>query len=197
MLKHPLFKIGQHLTALLVATLLVTISPQVLSATDNIDYKTIEWTDLMPQEDLDALLNPPEYLNEIADGSLEDQISSQLEGAMSVDDSRYQQALSSAQIKPEFNNQKVKIPAFIVPLEYDEKQKVIEFFLVPYFGACIHVPPPPPNQIIFAAYKEGMSLEALYDAFWISGTLKTSLTENETATSAYSIVIDDIQLYSE
>jgi len=197
MSKYQFFKIGQHLTAFLVATLLVMTSPQALSATSNSDYKTIEWTDLMPQDDLDALLNPPEYLNEIADGSLEDQISSQLEGAMSVDDSRYQQALSSAQIKPEFNNQKVKIPAFIVPLEYDEKQKVIEFFLVPYFGACIHVPPPPPNQIIFAAYKEGMSLEALYDAFWISGTLKTSLTENETATSAYSIVIDDIQLYSE
>jgi len=151
----------------------------------------------MPQEDLDALMNPPEYLNDISDGSLEDQINSQLQGAMSADDSRYQQALSSAQIKPEFNNKKVKIPAFIVPLEYDDEQKVTEFFLVPYFGACIHVPPPPPNQIIFAAYEEGMSLEALYDAFWIRGTLQTSLTENDTASSAYSIAIDSIELYTE
>ena len=190
------FKPGKHLTTLLTAALLITISPLVLSAVDNADYKTIEWTDLIPQEDLDALMNPPEYLNDISDGSLEDQINSQLQGAMSSDDSRYQQALSSAQIKPEFNNKKVKIPAFIVPLEYDEKQHVTEFFLVPYFGACIHVPPPP-NQIIFADYEKGMSLETLYDAFWVSGTLQTSLTENDTATSAYSITVDSIELYTE
>jgi len=191
------FKPGKHLTALLATALLIVISPLALSETDDADYKTIEWSDLIPQEDLDALMNPPEYLNDISDGSLEDQINTQLQGAMSADDSRYQQALSSVQIKPEFNNKKVKIPAFIVPLEYDEEQNVTEFFLVPYFGACIHVPPPPPNQIIFAAYENGMSLEALYDAFWISGTLQTSFTENDTATSAYSIAIDSIELYTE
>lgn len=182
--------------ALFCALLLMVISPAAFSANQS-SYQTIEWTDLMPQEDLDALMNPPEYLNEISDGSLEDQISSQLKGAMSENDSRYQQALSSTRIKPELNNRKVRIPAFIVPLEYDEAQNVTQFFLVPYFGACIHVPPPPPNQIIFADYQQGMTLGALYDAFWIDGTLQTTLTENDTATSAYSIRIDNIEPYSE
>lgn len=182
--------------ALFCALLLMVISPAAFSANQS-SYQTIEWTDLMPQEDLDALMNPPEYLNEISDGSLEDQISSQLKGAMSEDDSRYQQALTSTRIKPELNNRKVRIPAFIVPLEYDEAQNVTQFFLVPYFGACIHVPPPPPNQIIFADYQQGMTLGALYDAFWIDGTLQTTLTENDTATSAYSIRIDNIEPYSE
>lgn len=184
------------LFAYISALLLMVTSPVALSASES-SYQTIEWTDLMPQEDLDALMNPPEYLNEITDGSLEDQISSQLKGAMSEDDSRYQQALSSTRIKPEFNNRKVRIPAFIVPLEYDDQQKVTQFFLVPYFGACIHVPPPPPNQIIFADYQQGMTLGALYDAFWIDGTMQTTLTENDTATSAYSIKIDNIEPYSE
>lgn len=192
---RPLIQTSSLLTVCLLT--LLTLSPVAISATTEPAYKTIEWTDLMPQADLDALLNPPEYLNNIDDGSLEDQISSQLEEAMSEDDSRYQEALASTKIKSEFDNQKVRIPAFIVPLEYDENQLVTQFFLVPYFGACIHVPPPPPNQMIFAAYQQGMTLDTLYDAFWVSGTLSTSLTENDTAVSAYSINIDEIELYEE
>ena len=184
------------LLAGIAALLFMVTSPAVFSAT-TADYQTIEWTELMPPEDLEALMNPPEYLSEIADGSLEDQINSQLQGAMTADDSRYQQALSSTQIVPEFDNRKVRIPAFIVPLEYDDDQRVTEFFLVPYFGACIHVPPPPPNQIIHASYDQGMTLEALYDAFWISGTLQTTMTENDTATSAYSIAVEAIEPYTE
>lgn len=184
------------LLAGITALLFMVTSPAIFSATAA-DYQTIEWTELMPPEDLEALMNPPEYLSEIADGSLEDQINSQLQGAMAADDSRYQQALSSSQTVPEFDNRKVRIPAFIVPLEYDDDQRVTEFFLVPYFGACIHVPPPPPNQIIYASYDQGMTLEALYDAFWISGTLQTTMTENDTATSAYSIAVEAIEPYTE
>lgn len=192
----PFYKAVSTKAFLLFTLLFIFVSPLALSATDS-NYQMIEWTDLMPAEDLEALMNPPEYLDDIADGSLEDQISSQLQGAMSSDDSRYQQALLSAKTVPQFNNKKIKVPAFIVPLEYDEQQRVIEFFLVPYFGACIHLPPPPPNQIIYAAYDQGITVEALYDAFWISGTLQTSLTENDTASSAYSISIDAVEPYTE
>lgn len=185
-----------HLLSLTILLSLIITSPTVLSA-ENKDYQTIEWVQLMPADDLDALMNPPEYLNEIADGSLEDQITSQLQNSLSADDSRYQQALTSSRIVPEFNNQLVRIPAFIVPLTYNEQQQVTELFLVPYFGACIHVPPPPPNQIIHAIYDQGMTLGALYDAFWISGKLTTAITENDTGTSAYSISIDNIEPYSE
>lgn len=159
-------------------------------------YRTIEWPDLMPKDDLDAIMNPPSYLDEIADGSVEDQISNQVQSAIATaDDSRYQQALASTRVVAEFNNQSVRIPAFIVPLEFDGEQTITRFFLVPFFGACIHVPPPPPNQIIYASYPKGFKLDALYDPFWITGILKTSLTENDTATSAYSMVVDNIQPY--
>lgn len=42
----------------------------------------------------------------------------------------------------------VRIAAFIVPLE-DDMQESDEFLLVPYFGACVHTPPPPPNQMVY------------------------------------------------
>lgn len=162
------------------------------------EYRTIEWTDLMPEGDLEALLNPPDYLDDIADGSMEDRISSQVRNAIeAAGDSRYQQALISTRVVPEFDGEAVRLPGFVVPLAFDEKQRVTRFFLVPYFGACIHVPPPPPNQIVYADYPEGFVLESLYEPFWIAGVLRTSLTENDTATSAYAIRVHRLTPYAE
>ncbi len=80
---------------------------------------------------------------------------------------------------------------------YNDEQIITEFFLVPYFGACIHMPPPPPNQIIYVKYPKGLILEALYHPFWISGKLKTSLIENDMATAAYALDMEDYEPYSE
>ena len=161
-------------------------------------FKTIEWTELMPKEDLEILLNPPSYINDIEDGSFEDQISSQVANALAAaSDDPYQQALSSTRIVQEMDGQAIRIPGFIVPLEFDDEQTITQFFLVPFFGACIHVPPPPPNQIIFVNYPKGLKVEALYDPFWVSGIVKTSLVENEMATAAYSMEMQSFELYSE
>jgi len=161
-------------------------------------FKTVEWTDLMPKEDLEILLNPPSYINDIEDGSFEDQISSQVTNALAAaSDDPYQQALSSTRVVQEMDGQAIRIPGFIVPLEFDDEQTITQFFLVPFFGACIHVPPPPPNQIIFVNYPKGLKLEALYDPFWVSGIVKTSLVENDMATAAYSMQMESFELYSE
>ena len=163
-----------------------------------VNYKTIEWINLMPKDDLDALLNPPDYLADIQDGSIEDQMENQIKNAISAaNDDRYQQALVSANVVPEMDNQAIKIPGFIVPLEFNEDETVTQFFLVPYFGACIHQPPPPPNQIIFVNYPKGLTLESLYDPFWISGILSTSVIQNDMATAAYTMEVQHYELYTE
>lgn len=162
-------------------------------------YLDIEWTDLMPKDDLDAILNPPEYLDDIVDGSVEDQLSEL--GQLSLpeaDDSRYQQALVSSRVVEEFDGKAIRLPGFIVPLAFgSSQQEVTRFFLVPYFGACIHVPPPPPNQIIYAEFDKGFKLESLYDPFFLSGVLSTTMVEHETATAAYVIKVEKIEPYSE
>jgi hypothetical protein len=155
---------------------------------DKAEYKKIEWVDLMPKEDFDALNNPPAYITEVEEGSFEDQISDQMQSAIkAAHDDPYQQALKSDKVIPEMDSQYVRIPGFVVPLEFDESQMIYQFFLVPFFGACIHVPPPPPNQIIFVDYPEGFRRRALFDPFWISGKLSTSIIQNEVATSAYAM----------
>ena len=163
------------------------------------DYRTIEWIELMPADDLEAFLNPPESLNDIEDGTEADQIAGQLDNrsAVDVDDTRYKQALVSTRVIDAFDGQAIRVPGFIVPLEHDAQQRVTRFFLVPYYGACIHVPPPPPNQIIYAEYPKGFKLESLYEPFWMSGTMRTSLTENEMATSAYAMTVDHLDPYED
>ena len=75
-------------------------------------------------------------------------------------------------IVEELSGQRVRIPGYLLPLEMSET-KVKEFLLVPYIGACIHVPPPPPNQIVHVniVQKEGYRVKSLYEPVWVSGQI--------------------------
>ena len=169
----------------------------VSNDTDNLIFETIEWPDLMPPEVLAILLNPPEYIAEIEDGSAEDQISSQMKSAVNQsEEDAYQQALVSTDVNENLDGAMIRIPGFVVPLEFDEEQTISQFFLVPYFGACLHMPPPPPNQIILVNAQKGIQMSALYDPFWIEGQLSTSFQENDMATSAYAMRLQRIEPYS-
>lgn len=160
-------------------------------------FKTLQWNDLMPEEDLNALLNPPNYIDQLDDSALEDQIGDQLKiDLTSTIDDPYQQALVSTRIIQEMNGQAIRIPGFVVPVEFDE-ETITEFFLVPYFGACIHSPPPPPNQIIYVHAPMGLELNTLYDPFWVSGTITTSLVKNYMASAAYSMTMVSYEPYTE
>jgi hypothetical protein len=72
----------------------------------------------------------------------------------------------------ELNGKEVRLPGYVLPLESSGSQ-VTEFLLVPYVGACIHVPPPPPNQIVFAktAAKKGYTSRQLYEPVWVTGVI--------------------------
>jgi hypothetical protein len=65
-----------------------------------------------------------------------------------------------------------RMPGYLLPLEVNQ-DKVTEFLLVPYVGACIHVPPPPPNQIVHVKVlkKDGYRNNALFDPVWVTGTI--------------------------
>lgn len=168
------------------------------SEAQNSSYEEVEWTQLMPKDDLDALLNPPEYLYDIEDGSEEDTLESlDTKPFENEKDKRYQQALSSARVIESYNNTNIRIPGFIVPLESEEGKRITEFFVVPYFGACLHLPPPPPNQIIYVNFEQGVELESLYDAFWFEGKLTINTVENELGTSAYQFKLDRILPYED
>jgi hypothetical protein len=93
------------------------------------------------------------------------------------------------------NGQAVRIPGFIVPLESDDGGLLAEFFLVPYFGACIHVPPPPPNQIVYVTVDPAFNLESMWEPFWIEGTMRTEGHASVIGTTAYSLKASKIEPY--
>lgn len=72
---------------------------------------------------------------------------------------------------------------------------MIEFLLVPYFGACIHVPPPPSNQIVHATSELGVRVDELYQPYWIEGPLKVEPASSELAEAGYRMVAQTIELY--
>ena len=89
----------------------------------------------------------------------------------------------------------IKIPGFIVPLDVGKDGLVTDFFLVPYFGACIHVPPPPPNQIVHVRISKGIALDSIYEAYWITGRMKVVSKSTRLGASAYQLAASNVEIY--
>jgi len=141
---------------------------------------TLEWTDLIPVEARDTFETAPapaahDYLGE--------------SGPAAAQQSAF------APVNAELDGKVVKIPGFIVPLDVAQDGTVSEFFLVPYFGACIHVPPPPPNQIVYVSAPKGIALDSIYEAYWITGILKLQNKSTRLGAAAYSVVADKVEIY--
>ncbi len=90
----------------------------------------------------------------------------------------------------------VRIPGFVVPLD-DFQEEGAEFLLVPYYGACVHTPPPPPNQIVMVEMsgKKAVKLN-LFDAVWMSGKLKIASVESPYGTVGYTLEGLKVEPYS-
>lgn len=107
------------------------------------------------------------------------------------------QTVSNAPVVSELAGLSVRLPGYLVPLETDRQGKVTEFLLVPYFGACIHVPPPPSNQIIHVFFQAGAVQEALYQPFWVEGVLSVEHSHTDVADTGYRIQAERVYPYAE
>lgn len=89
----------------------------------------------------------------------------------------------------------VRLPGFIVPLDGARSGAGSEFLLVPYFGSCIHVPPPPPNQIVYVHVGKVAGIDSVYDAYWITGKLHLQNQSTRLAATAYELDAEKIEVY--
>jgi uncharacterized protein len=101
----------------------------------------------------------------------------------------------SAAVNPDLEGLNLRIPGFIVPLDENAEGLVTEFFLVPYYGACIHVPPPPPNQIVYVKPAKPVEVKDTFEAYWITGRMHVDVRHNQLAASSYSMNANKIELY--
>lgn len=106
-----------------------------------------------------------------------------------------QEAWASAPVVESLNGKLVKLPGYAVPLEGDGKS-VSAFLLVPFFGACIHVPPPPSNQIVSVRAGANVAkISKVFDVVWVTGRMRTERTKNELATAGYVIEATKVEPY--
>ncbi len=144
---------------------------------DDTDIREIEWDALIPEDWRPEVLVDQYNADDLSD-----------------DDPRAQQLFDKlkalwkeAPIVPALEGQRVKLPGFVVPLEMDAK-RIDQFLLVPYYGACIHVPPPPPNQTVHVVTPEGKGFEGtLFDVVWVTGTMRVERLSSDLAEAGYRL----------
>jgi len=108
---------------------------------------------------------------------------------------RLEESFAYAPVVDDLDGKRVKIPAYVTPLEFNEDSSIKEFLLVPYMGACIHSPPPPANQVVHAQSPISIKFDKMYDPIWAVGTIRTETVKSDLAESGYRIEIEEVLPY--
>jgi hypothetical protein len=147
--------------------------------------REIRWEELMPKD-----WDPYKDIRTLGKGAVVDGSPEALQRMREL-----RQVWDNAPANKALDGQTVKLPGYVVPLEQN-KEGLTEFLLVPYFGACIHSPPPPANQIIHVVSAKPVKGFATMDTVWVTGTLSLARQESEIGTSGYRMAAMTIARYS-
>lgn len=148
--------------------LLLLLSLWMLAATSLAgDYREIDWLELIPPDEIAQL----------------DKLQNSIDHEGSAPAFQWESARTVAKM----DGAEGKLVGYIVPISVSPRNEILEFFLVPFFGACIHVPPPPPNQIVHVKPAEPLPMVDIWDPYWVEGTVRIRPVENTTAKAAYAI----------
>lgn len=147
---------------------------------DSAKPRVLEWDDLIPFDQRDRPFSAPTRARPLFDDESGPPASQE----------------GSSDVNAGLDGQWVKLPGFVVPLSVNANV-VSDFLLVPYFGACVHMPPPPPNQIVYVAMSKPFRLHSMYAPVWVTGKLSTKSASAGLAEAAYSLAGVQIVNYEE
>ncbi|MCV9921211.1 DUF3299 domain-containing protein [Pseudomonas sp. BT-42-2] len=166
---------------ILLLLVVIALTPLAWAA----EPRELDWPALIPEGApvIPPQLTPLHDLSQIGDAL-----------AAEASPAARQQAPAAPVVKA-LDKQQVKLPGYIVPLEVSEEGRTTEFLLVPYYGACIHVPPPPSNQIVHIFSEMGVRVEDLYQPYWIEGRLQVKASSSELADAGYQMEAEKIYAY--
>lgn len=145
--------------------------------------KELTWSEMIPPDAAPEVPN----MTPLHDLS---QMSSALESAPAA-----RQDMPNAPVVKNLDGQNIRLPGYIVPLEVSEEGRTTEFLLVPYFGACIHTPPPPANQIVHVRSQAPIKGFRTMDAIWVSGKLELTRTPSNMGVSGYAMIASTVTAY--
>jgi hypothetical protein len=160
---------------MLAAALLAIATPQMRAQSG--EFREITWDDLMPPDwdpmkAFEGIGNP----RALVDGD------PRTEALMK----RIRDIWDGAPTVPSLAGQSVRLAGYLVPLEED-RSGTTEFLLVPYFGACIHTPPPPANQIVHVRSARPVTGFRTMEAVWVHGTIDIERSPTEMGVSGYTM----------
>ena len=156
---------------------------------DKAELTELTWDDLIP-DDFVQPENPfismsQEEIDKLMDGSDESE----------AEIARLQAEFNYAPVVEGLDGKRVKIPAYITPLEFDGQTEMSEFLLVPYIGACMHTPPPPANQVVHAESPVAVKNPGMYEAIWAVGTIHAETVQTNLAETGYRLEVEKVMPY--
>ena len=156
------------------------------------DARELTWDDLLPP--LPPSVAPDQLLRH---GSNDPMVEEQ--DVWDMEDEPFEDVFATPAyptgVVEELDGERVKIPGFLVPLELIDDGTVKEFLLVPSFGACVHYPAPPPNQIVYVVMEKPIEIKSMWDPVWVSGELRTESQQTDLASASYSMTGDLVEDY--
>lgn len=122
-------------------------------------------------------------------GGLIDDTGSGTLPTQTIDHSRPERAkqYGSSEVVADMDGRTVDLDGYLVPLGTNDAGLVDEALFVSFYGACIHVPPPPPNQIIHVTLDAPIALGNLWDPYRLHGTLQIKQFDADIASAAYDV----------
>lgn len=150
------------------------------------EFREITWDDLIPPD-----WHPEKFLEDLKLGELQDNDPRAAEAMQKM-----REEWDRAPLVERYNGQRVRIPGFIVPLDSDGKT-IREFLLVPYFGACVHVPPPPANQLIHVIPDRPVAEKLNMMPVWVNGVIAVQRVDSELGNAGYQLRAIRVEEYKE
>lgn len=149
----------------------------------------IEWGDLIPAD----FVQPPNPFETMTREEIDKLLDGSEESNQRI--AEFEEIMAYAPTNDELDQKRIKMPGYVVPLDFDGQTTLEEFLLVPYYGACIHTPPPPANQVVHTMASEAVEVDDPYRPVWVIGTLHIDTVTSDLAEAGYRLELDRIEPY--
>ncbi len=187
------------------ATLTEQTASKPTQAGQSNEILVLSWEDLMPEGESERLIELyTQYYAETQkkmfdlmnanrnDANPTGDVQSMIAEGSSLDT---MEQIGTYNVVPELNGQRIRLPGYVVPLNFSATAVYKDFLFVPYFGACLHTPPPPPNQIVSIKSSELVEIQNISDPYWVEGVLSTGTFSMDLANSAYELNLTKLEPY--
>ncbi|MCP4184628.1 MAG: DUF3299 domain-containing protein [Hyphomicrobiales bacterium] len=157
----------------------------------------LDWDALIPDEGKGAVVAIPKngtIVGALKKEDYSDLTKEEFEDTVLYYEEQREDQSKSISIRTDLHGKSIRIAGYVTPVEIDG-DNVTGFLLVPYIGACVHVPAPPGNQMVYISGAKKLKLDDIYDPIWVTGKLQARPLTTLYAQVGYQIADPEIQPY--